>query len=107
MIYDSDDFLLGRDGFVYGTGWAFGVEAMLQWQTDWLSLTAFHTYTNSRRRSDGVTYPFEYDIPHDFNTFMSHDVETTRQGTPAHLFAERLWVENGLPYRLTNTLILT
>ena len=103
MIYDSDDFLLGRDGFVYGTGWAFGVEAMLQWQTDRLSLTASYTYTNSRRRSDGVTYPFEYDIPHDFNTFMSYDVVKQPDRGRRHTFSLNVSWRTGLPYRLTNT----
>jgi hypothetical protein len=60
LIYDSDDFLLGNGGFIYGTGRAFGIEAMLQYQTERLSLTASYTYTDSRRRSDGVTYPFEF-----------------------------------------------
>ena len=103
LIYDSDDFLLGRDGFVYGTGWAFGVEAMLQWQTDRLSLTASYTYTNSRRRSDGVTYPFEYDIPHDFNTFMSYDVVKQPDRGRRHTFSLNVSWRTGLPYRLTNT----
>ena len=103
MIYDSDDFLLGRDGFVYGTGWAFGVEAMLQWQTDRLSLTASYTYTNSRRRGDGVTYPFEYDIPHDFNTFMSYDVVKQPDRGRRHTFSLNVSWRTGLPYRLTNT----
>ena len=74
LIYDSDDYLLDRGGFVYGTGRVFGIEAMAQWQNERLSLTASYTYTNSRRRSEGVTYPFDYDIPHDFNTFASYDV---------------------------------
>ena len=100
LIYDSDDFLLGRDGFVYGTGWAFGVEAMLQWQTDRLSLTASYTYTNSRRSSEGVSYPFEYDVPHDFNTFLSYDV-LKRPGR-RHTFTFNMSWRSGLPYRLTN-----
>lgn len=100
LIYDSDDFLLGRGGFVYGTGRAFGVETMLQWQTERLSLTASYAYTNSRRRSDGVTYPFEYDIPHDFNAFASYDV-VKRAGRRHTLSLNVAW-RTGLPYRLTN-----
>lgn len=100
LIYDSDDFLLGNGGFVYGTGRAFGFEAMLQYQTDRLSLTASYTYTNSRRQSEGVTYPFEYDIPHDFNTFLSYDV--VKQPGRKHTFSLNVSWRSGLPYRLTN-----
>lgn len=100
LIYDSDDFLLGRGGFVYGTGRAFGVETMLQWQTERLSLTASYTYTASRRRSDGMTYPFEYDIPHDFNAFASYDV--VKQTGRRHTLSLNVAWRTGLPYRLTN-----
>lgn len=100
LIYDSDDFLLGRGGFVYGTGRALGVEAMLQYQTSRLSLTASYTYTASRRRSDGVTYPFDYDIPHDFNTFLNYDV-VKRPGR-RHTFSLNVSWRSGLPLRLTD-----
>ena len=100
LIYDSDDYLLGNGGFIYGTGRAFGIEAMLQYQTERLSLTASYTYTDSRRRSDGVTYPFEYDVPHDFNAFVSYDV-VKRPGRK-HTFSLNVAWRSGLPYRLTN-----
>lgn len=100
LIYDSDDFLLGDGGYVYGTGRSVGIEAMLQYQNERLSLTASYTYTNSRRRSDGVTYPFEYDIPHDFNAFASYDV-VKRPGRK-HTFSLNVTWRSGLPYRLTN-----
>lgn len=100
LIYDSDDFLLNNGGFIYGTGRAFGIEAMLQYQTERLSLTASYTYTDSRRRSDGVTYPFEYDVPHDFNAFVSYDV-VKRPGRK-HTFSLNVAWRSGLPYRLTN-----
>ena len=100
LIYDSDDFLLSNGGFIYGTGRAFGIEAMLQYQTERLSLTASYTYTDSRRRSDGVTYPFEYDVPHDFNAFVTYDVEK-RPGRK-HTFSLNVAWRSGLPYRLTN-----
>ncbi|MDE7355484.1 MAG: TonB-dependent receptor plug domain-containing protein [Rikenellaceae bacterium] len=100
LIYDSDDFLLERGGFVYGTGRAFGVETMLQWQTERLTLTASYTYTNSRRRSDGVTYPFEYDIPHDFNIFAGYDV--LKRSDRRHTLSLNVAWRTGLPYRLTN-----
>ena len=95
LIYDSDDFLLGRGGFVYGTGRAWGLEIMLQRQTERLSLTVSYTYTNSRRSSEGVSYPFEYDVPHDFNTFLK------RPGR-RHTFTFNMSWRSGLPYRLTN-----
>ena len=100
LIYDRDDFLLSNGGFIYGTGRAFGIEAMLQYQTERLSLTASYTYTDSRRRSDGVTYPFEYDVPHDFNAFVSYDV-VKRPGRK-HTFSLNVAWRSGLPYRLTN-----
>ncbi len=100
LIYDSDDFLLGRGGFVYGTGRAWGLEIMLQRQTERLSLTVSYTYTNSRRSSEGVSYPFEYDVPHDFNTFLSYDV-LKRPGR-RHTFSFNMSWRSGLPYRLTN-----
>ena len=100
LIYDSDDLMLGNGGFIYGTGRAFGIEAMLQYQTERLSLTASYTYTDSRRRSDGVTYPFEYDVPHDFNAFVSYDV-VKRPGRK-HTFSLNVAWRSGLPYRLTN-----
>ena len=100
LIYDSDDFLLGDGGYVYGTGRSVGIETMLQYQNERLSLTASYTYTNSRRRSDGVTYPFEYDIPHDFNAFASYDV-VKRPGRK-HTFSLNVAWRSGLPYRLTN-----
>ena len=100
LIYDSDDFLLGDGGYVYGTGRSVGIEAMLQYQNERLSLTASYTYTNSRRRSDGVTYPFEYDMPHDFNAFVSYDV-VKRPGRK-HTFSFNVAWRSGLPYRLTN-----
>lgn len=100
LIYDSDDFLLGRGGFVYGTGRAWGLEIMLQRQTERLSLTVSYTYTNSRRSSEGVTYSFEYDVPHDFNTFLSYDV-LKRPGR-RHTFTFNMSWRSGLPYRLTN-----
>mgnify|MGYP000955396933 FL=1 len=100
LIYDSDDFLLGRGGFVYGTGRAWGLEVMLQRQTERLSLTVSYTYTNSRRSSEGVSYPFEYDVPHDFNTFLSYDV-LKRPGR-RHTFTFNMSWRSGLPYRLTN-----
>ena len=100
LIYDSDDFLLNNGGFIYGTGRAFGIEAMLQYQTERLSLPASYTYTDSRRRSDGVTYPFEYDVPHDFNAFVSYDV-VKRPGRK-HTFSLNVAWRSGLPYRLTN-----
>ena len=100
LIYDSDDFLLGRGGFVYGTGRAWGLEIMLQRQTERLSLTVSFTYTNSRRSSEGVSYPFEYDVPHDFNTFLSYDV-LKRPGR-RHTFTFNMSWRSGLPYRLTN-----
>lgn len=100
LIYDSDDFLLNNGGFIYGTGRAFGIEAMLQYQTERLSLTASYTYTDSRRRSDGVTYPFEYDVPHDFNAFVSYDV--VKQPGRKHTFSLNVAWRSGLPYRLTN-----
>lgn len=100
LIYDSDDFLLSNGGFIYGTGRAFGIEAMLQYQTERLSLTASYTYTDSRRRSDGVTYPFEYDVLHDFNAFVSYDV-VKRPGRK-HTFSLNVAWRSGLPYRLTN-----
>ena len=100
LIYDSDDYPLGNGGFIYGTGRAFGIEAMLQYQTERLSLTASYTYTDSRRRSDGVTYPFEYDVPHDFNAFVSYDV-VKRPGRK-HTFSLNVAWRSGLPYRLTN-----
>lgn len=100
LIYDSNDFLLNNGGFIYGTGRAFGIEAMLQYQTERLSLTASYTYTDSRRRSDGVTYPFEYDVPHDFNAFVSYDV-VKRPGRK-HTFSLNVAWRSGLPYRLTN-----
>ena len=100
LIYDSDDFLLGRGGFVYGTGRAWGLEIMLQRQTERLSLTVSYTYTNSRRSSEGVSYPFEYDVPHDFNTFLSYDV-LKRPGR-RHTFTFNMSWRYGLPYRLTN-----
>ena len=100
LIYDSDDFLLGRGGFVYGTGRAWGLEIMLQRQRERLSLTVSYTYTNSRRSSEGVSYPFEYDVPHDFNTFLSYDV-LKRPGR-RHTFTFNMSWRSGLPYRLTN-----
>ena len=100
LIYDSDDFLLGRGGFVYGTGRAWGLEIMLQRQTERLSLTVSYTYTNSRRSLEGVSYPFEYDVPHDFNTFLSYDV-LKRPGR-RHTFTFNMSWRSGLPYRLTN-----
>ena len=100
LIYDSDEFLLGRGGFVYGTGRAWGLEVMLQRQTERLSLTVSYTYTNSRRSSEGVSYPFEYDVPHDFNTFLSYDV-LKRPGR-RHTFTFNMSWRSGLPYRLTN-----
>ena len=100
LIYDSDDFLLWRGGFVYGTGRAWGLEIMLQRQTERLSLTVSYTYTNSRRSSEGVSYPFEYDVPHDFNTFLSYDV-LKRPGR-RHTFTFNMSWRSGLPYRLTN-----
>ena len=100
LIYDSDDFLLSNGGFIYGTGRAFGIEAMLQYQTERLSLTASYTYTDSRRRSDCVTYPFEFDVPHDFNAFVSYDV-VKRPGRK-HTFSLNVAWRSGLPYRLTN-----
>ena len=100
LLYDSDDFLLGRGGFVYGTGRAWGLEIMLQRQTERLSLTVSYTYTNSRRSSEGVSYPFEYDVPHDFNTFLSYDV-LKRPGR-RHTFTFNMSWRSGLPYRLTN-----
>ena len=100
LIYDSDDFLLGRGGFVYGTGRAWGLEIMLQRQTERLSLTVSYTYTNSRRSSEGVSYPFEYDVPHDFNTFLCYDV-LKRPGR-RHTFTFNMSWRSGLPYRLTN-----
>ena len=100
LIYDSDDFLLGRGGFVYGTGRAWGLEIMLQRQTERLSLTVSYTYTNSRRSSEGVSYPFEYDVPHDFNTFLSYDV-LKRPGR-RHTFTFNMSWRSGLPYRLMN-----
>lgn len=100
LIYDSDDFLLGRGGFVYGTGRAWGLEIMLQRQTERLSLTVSYTYTNSRRSSEGVSYPFEYDVPHDFNTFLSYDV-LKRPGR-RHTFTFNMSWRSGLPDRLTN-----
>lgn len=100
LIYDSDDFLLGNGGFIYGTGRAIGIEAMLQYQTERMSLTTSYTYTDSRRHSDGVTYPFEYDVPHDFNAFISYDV-VKRPGRK-HTFSLNVAWRSGLPYRLTN-----
>lgn len=102
LIYDSDDYLLDRGGFVYGTGRVFGIEAMAQWQNERLSLTASYTYTNSRRRSEGVTYPFDYDIPHDFNTFASYDVVHQPARGRRHTFTINVAWRSGLPYRLTN-----
>lgn len=101
LIYDSDDFLLGNGGFVYGTGRVYGLESMVQYQTERLSLMASYTYTHSRRRSEGVTYPFEYDIPHDFNAFASYDV-LKRPGRKHTLSLNVAW-RSGLPYRLTDT----
>ena len=100
MIYDSDDFLMDKGGFVYGTGRSAGAEAMLQYQTDRLSLAASYTYTASRRTSDGVSYPFEYDIPHNFNLFANFDV-VKRPGRRHTLSLNAAW-RTGLPYRLTN-----
>lgn len=102
LIYDSDDYLLDRGGFVYGAGRVFGTEAMIQWQNERLSLTASYTYTNSRRRSEGVTYPFDYDIPHDFNTFASYDVVHQPTRGRRHTFSINVAWRSGLPYRLTN-----
>ena len=73
---------------------------LIQYQTERLSLTASYTYTESRRRSDGVTYPFEYDVPHDFNAFVSYDV-VKRPGRK-HTFSLNVAWRSGLPYRLTN-----
>lgn len=101
LIYDSDDFLLGNGGFVYGTGQVYGAEAMLQYQTERLSLMTSYTYTHSRRHSDSVTYPFEYDIPHNFNAFASYDV-LKRPGRKHTLSLNVAW-RTGLPYRLTDT----
>ena len=100
LIYDSDDFLLGRGGFVYGTGRAWGLEIMLQRQTERLSLTVSYTYTNSRRSSEGVSYPFEYDVPHAFTTFLRYAV-LKRPGR-RHTFTFNMSWRSGLPYRLTN-----
>lgn len=100
LIYDSDDFLLDHSGFVYGTGRVYGVEAMLQYQNDRLSLMTSYTYTHSQRRSEGVTYPFEYDIPHDFNAFASYDV--VKQSGRKHTLSLNVAWRSGLPYRLTD-----
>lgn len=100
IIYDSDDYLLENGGFVYGTGQAYGVEAMLQWQTERLSLTASYTYSNSTRRAEGINFPFEYDIPHDFNAFASCDV--LKRPMRRHTLTVNASWRSGLPYRYTN-----
>ena len=100
MIYDSDDFLLGDGGFVYGTGRVAGAEAMLQWQTERLSLTASYTYTHALRRSERVSYPFEYDIPHQLTLFASCHV-LDRPGRRHTLSLNVAW-HTGLPFRLTD-----
>ena len=79
---------------------AISIEVMLQYQTERMSLTTSYTYTDSRRHSDGVTYPFEYDVPHDFNAFISYDV-VKRPGRK-HTFSLNVAWRSGLPYRLTN-----
>ena len=100
MIYDSDDFLLGHGGFVYGTGRVAGAEAMVQWQTERLSLTASYTYTHSQRRSEGVSYPFDYDIPHNLSAFASYHV-LDRPGRRHTLSLNVAW-HTGIPIRLTD-----
>lgn len=100
MIYDSDDFLLGHGGFVYGTGRVAGAEAMVQWQTERLSLTASYAYTHSQRRSEGVSYPFDYDIPHNLTAFASYHV-LDRPGRRHTLSLNVAW-HTGIPIRLTD-----
>lgn len=54
------------------------------------------------RRSDGVTYPFDCDIPHDFDTFASYDVVKQPVRGRRHTFTINVVWRTGLPYRLTN-----
>ncbi len=100
LIYDSDDFLLGNGGFVYGKGTAYGAEMMLQYQTGLLSLISSYTYTRSERNSNGVCFPFEFDIPHDFNAFASYDI--IKQNSRKHTLSLNVSWHSGLPYRLTD-----
>lgn len=99
LIFDSDDFLTGDDGYVSGRGRIFGIEALLQYSRNRFNASFSYTFAHSQREAAGIIYSFEYDVPHNMNCFVYYDL-IKRPGR-RHTFSVNINWHTGYPFRIS------
>ena len=78
------------------TGHAYGIEIMAVYSRQRLSLTGAYTWSRSMRTIDGTTFPFAYDVPHNFNLYATYTALRTE--TKTHTLSLNVNARSGLPY---------
>jgi hypothetical protein len=91
-----DDYLTGESTALQAAGDAYGIELMAAYTHHRLSFTGAYTYSRSMRTVEGVTFPFIYDIPNNFNLFATYT--TLRTGHRNHTLSLNVSVHSGLPF---------
>jgi hypothetical protein len=104
LILTPDDYLAGESTAMQATGYAYGIEFMAVYTRNRLSLTGAYTYSRSMRTVEGATFPFTYDIPHDFNIFTTYT--TKRTDIKNHTLSLNVHCRSGLPFVMSEGIYL-
>ena len=96
IIFAADDYFMWESTPMQATGRAYGIEIMAAYARQRLSLTGAYTWSRSLRTVDGTTFPFAYDVPHDFNLYATYN--TVRTDNKNHTFSFNVNARSGLPF---------
>lgn len=99
-VHSTEDYLMGEESPRTANGYAYGAELMVQYSLPRFSITASYSYARSMRRVDGTTFPYIYDVPHNFNLYSTYT--TLQNKTKTHTVSLNVAFRSGLPFSFSN-----
>ena len=99
IIFTPDDYFMDESAPMQAKGHAYGIEIMAAYTLQRFSLTGAYTWSRSMRTVDGVTFPFAYDVPHNFNLYATYTTKQTENKT--HTLSLNVNASSGLPYSMS------
>lgn len=99
-INNLENYLDAGIDYSKGTGDAYGMEFMVQYNKNRFSGWFSYTISKSERKFEGKKYPFKYDSPNQINLFLS--LTTKKTATKTQRLSMNLQYKTGYPYAVSN-----
>lgn len=100
FVQNEDEMLAGNGGYSLGSGYSYGGEMVVQYTGRTTMAMLSYSHSDSKRRSDGHLYDFQYNIPYNLNLYARQ--QTFRREGRVHYISMNLCFKAGLPYMLSN-----